>query len=220
QGAPSQPAPAPAKKTMTPLGTVPVSAQAYPLTRRDGRLFAQLSQAAGLKQGADLRIVGPPRGGTRDRDFYGVASVAELTGNDARLLFEDAETLPDGLFVSPEAEEKAGGAAGDVKAPAEKVVAAKAALVGSVQLKKDDVDADVAVKNATDFDWTHCEVRLPDARSLKLSSSVVVKAGATQWITGTAFKSRGGGSDSRLGEGFALVKCAEGDGYLKAAYLP
>jgi hypothetical protein len=78
----------------------------------------------------------------------------------------------------------------------------------------------VALKNATDFDWTACEVRLPDNRSIRLGGQVVVKAGATQWITGGAFKARGQAPDPKFADGFGFVKCSEGDAYLKAAYLP
>ena len=59
-----------------------------------------------------------------------------------------------------------------------------------------------------------------EAAAKKIGGSVVVKAGNTQWLSGGAFKTRGGAADPKLGDGFAFVKCAEGDGYLKAAYLP
>jgi serine/threonine protein kinase len=201
------------KKPMTPFGSVPVTTPAFPLSLRGGQLSTQLPGPGTFEVGESVRIVGPPRGGTRERDFYGVASVIEVNGNDARLMFDEIDTLPDGLFVTAEDEAAHEGTA----APA----AAKGlALVGSLQLKQDDAQADVAMKNATDFDWTQCEVRLPDNRFLKLSGTVVVKAGNTQWLSGGAFKTRAGAADAKLSQGFAFVKCAEGDGYLKAAYLP
>jgi serine/threonine protein kinase len=201
------------KKPMSPFGSVPVTTPAFPLSLRGEQLFTQLPAPDTFEVGENVRIIGPPRGGTRDRDFYGVASVVELKGNEARLLFEEIDTLPDGLFVSAEDE----GAHEGVAAPA----AAKGlALVGSLQLKQDDPQADVAVKNATDFDWTKCEVRLPDNRVIKLAGTVVVKAGNTQWLSGGAFKPRTGAPDAKLAQGFGFVKCVEGDGYLKAAYLP
>jgi serine/threonine protein kinase len=201
------------KKPMSPFGSVPVTTPAFPLSLRGDQLFTQLPAPDTFEVGESVRIVGPPRGGTRDRDFYGVASVVELKGNEARLLFDELDTLPDGLFVTAEDE----GAHEGVAAPA----AAKGlALVGSLALKQDDPQADVAVKNATDFDWTKCEVRLPDNRVIKLSGTVVVKAGNTQWLSGAAFKARPGAADAKLAQGFGFVKCTEGDGYLKAAYLP
>jgi hypothetical protein len=58
-------------------------------------------------------------------------------------------------------------------------------------------------------------------RSIKLHANVVIKAGATQWLTGTGFRVRiGAAPDPKLDEGFGFVRCAEGDGYLKAATLP
>jgi serine/threonine protein kinase len=201
------------KKPMSPFGSVPVASPAFPLSLRGDQLSTQLPGPGTFEVGESVRIVGPPRGGTRERDFYGVASVIEVKGNDARLMFDELDTLPDGLFVTAEDEGAHEGAA----APA----AAKGlALVGSLQLKQDDAQADVAMKNATDFDWTQCEVRLPDNRVFKLAISVVVKAGTTQWLSGGAFKARAGAADPKLSQGFGFVKCAEGDGYLKAAYLP
>jgi hypothetical protein len=56
---------------------------------------------------------------------------------------------------------------------------------------------------------------------MKLGGGHAVKAGSTQWITGTAFKLRANTpADAHLADGFGFVKCAEGDGYLKAAVLP
>ena len=78
----------------------------------------------------------------------------------------------------------------------------------------------MGLKNATDFDWSQCEVRLPDNRQVKLGPSVLVKAGGTQWISGGAFKSRGAPAEAKQKDGFGHVKCAEGDGWLKAALLP
>jgi len=209
------PAPAPAapeaakREPMRPFNAVPVTGATFALTRRDAQLYASFS-GADVAVGTALRVVGPPKGGSKERDFYGVATVVETKQGEARLLFEEPEALPDGLFVTPDEETKRG----------PYVKGDHATLVGSLQQRAGDATADVALKNATDFDWSHCEVRLPDNRALKLGASVVVKSGATQWISGSAFKVRGGHPDAKQQEGFGYVRCTEGDGYLKSATLP
>ncbi len=205
-----------AKPMVAPFGSVPVTGPAYPLARDGDRLIGLLPTAGVLETGDTVRIVGPARGGTKERDFYGVAAVGTLEGRRAELLFDNPADLPDGLFVTGEEGERPHAAA-----PVPKDTGHGSTLVGSLQLKQSDPSADVAVKNATDFDWTACEVRLPDGRSLKLGATVVIHAGGTQWITGAGFRQRANAvADAKLADGFGFVKCAEGDGYLKAALLP
>ncbi len=202
------------REPMKPFNAVPVTGATYALTRRAQQLYASVS-GGGVAVGSPLRVVGPQKGGTKERDFYGVASVVEVREGEARVLFDEPDALPDGLFVTLDEEKEKG------PYPAAKGSGAHGlTLVGSLQQRAGDASADVALKNATDFDWSHCEVRLPDNRALKLGASVVVKSGATQWISGNAFKARGGHGDGKQQEGFAYVRCAEGDGYLKAASLP
>ncbi len=210
--APAEAPKPPEKPKLAPSKAVPVEGPTLALVRREGQLFASLSGDK-VEQGAALQVVGPERGGTKDRDFYGVASVLEVRDGQARILFDESEgELPDGLFVTHEPKDKG---------PYAKPAAKGATLIGSLQLKQGEPQADVALKNATDFDWSQCEVRLPDNRSLKLGPSVLVKAGGTQWISGSAFKARGSSAaDAKQKDGFAHVKCAEGDGWLKAAMLP
>ncbi|MBL8954353.1 MAG: hypothetical protein JNK82_26480, partial [Myxococcaceae bacterium] len=206
---------APKREPMKPFNAVPVTGATWALTRRDDSLFASLS-GADLAVGTALKVVGPAKGGSKERDFYGVASVVEVKAGEARILFDEPDLLPDGLFVTAEDER----ARDKEKGPYGKG-AHGLTLVGSLQQRAGDSSADVALKNATDFDWSHCEVKLPDNRALKLGASVVVKSGATQWISGSAFKAtRGGHPDAKQQEGFAYVRCSEGDGYLKAAQLP
>ncbi|MBK7864843.1 MAG: protein kinase [Archangiaceae bacterium] len=99
--APDTAEPAALKVAMKPFNAVPVTGPVFALTRRQGQLFASLSGAR-LEAGVALRVVGPARSGSNARDFYGVASVVEVKESEARVLYEDPDALPDGLFVTRE----------------------------------------------------------------------------------------------------------------------
>jgi serine/threonine protein kinase len=200
---------------MKPFNRVAVTRPAYALTRRGDRLFASMSGQS-FELGAALRVVGPFVGGTNERDFYGVASVVELMDGEARVLFEEPQALPDGLFVTAEEDKLEGPYATSMPAGR----GARAALLGSVQLRAAEAGSDVAVKNATDFDWSACELRLPDNRFIKLSAAVVVRAGTTQWIAGSSFKFRSSPAELKQRDGLALVRCMEGEGWFKVVQLP
>jgi serine/threonine protein kinase len=180
----------PAAPHAQPLGTVSDCAAALPLMVTDGRLF--LKDAAQLKAGTGFRLVGE---GNETRDYFGMAMVVEVKDGVARLITDEPQRLPEKVYAC-EAEEEL-------------------PLKGGLHTRAGN--ASLGFENSTDFDWTECEVFLPNNTQARLPPRTALKAGKLSWVNGLHPAPRRVGAEPKLRGNTARVRCAEGDGELSLA---
>jgi serine/threonine-protein kinase len=188
QAAPAAvPDPAPSAPRVQPLGVASGCEAAVPLTVTDGRLF--LKDGAQLKPGTGFRLVGE---GGETRDYFGMAMVVEIKDGAARLIADDPQRLPDKLYACPAEEELP--------------------LTGTLHLRSGSTS--LGFENTTDFEWTECEVFLPNNTQARLPARTSLKPGKVSWVNGLHAAPRRVGAEPKLKGNSARIRCAEGDGEL------
>jgi serine/threonine protein kinase len=181
---------APSAPKAQPLGVVSDCESAVPLTVTDGRLF--LKDGAQLKPGTGFRLVGE---GSETRDYFGMAMVVEVKDGAARLIADEPQRLPEKLYACPAEEELP--------------------LKGTLHTRSGSTN--LGFENSTDFDWTECEVYLPNNTQARLPARTALKPGKLSWVNGVHATPRRVGAEPKLRGNSARIRCAEGDGELSVS---
>jgi hypothetical protein len=110
----------------------------------------------------------------------------------ARLITDEPQRLPEKLYACPAVEELP--------------------LKGGLHTRAGN--ASLGFENGTDFDWTECEVFLPNNTQARLPPGTALKAGKLSWVNGLHAVPRRVGAEPKLRGNTARIRCDEGDGEL------
>jgi hypothetical protein len=234
------PPPLPPAPPTSVLPRVIVKGEVLATLRDNGQLWVR-AKSAHLKAGDEVLVVGPALAGTQARELYGTGTLMEVRGTLGRLdesvsvpagelafaVLASAPLVPRPLPHKPAAAAPAA-AAVVVAAPAPvpaltpppAVSAAPEAaappkpvddkvLKGSIHLWP----AGLELINTTQLTWTYCELRVANWY-FAFDPSDVVPAGKSQVIQRAAFLSDRRTPDQYLQQGYALLRCREGAGYI------